>query len=107
DATSTNTPFVAPKPLPPFQLFDGSNALGRITLLLQPEARWVTEYYPAESIEVHPDGTTTIVLAIGSLAWLERLLLRLGPDAEVVEAAPSLQGAGEAAARRLLSAYRE
>jgi proteasome accessory factor C len=107
DATSTSTPFVAPKPLPPFQLFDGSNALGRITLLLQPEARWVTEYYPAESIEVHPDGTTTIVLAIGSLAWLERLLLRLGPDAEVVEASPSLQGAGGAAARRLLSAYRE
>ena len=107
EATATSTPFDAPKPLPPFQLFDGSNALGRITLLLQPEARWVTEYYPAESIEVHPDGTTTIILAIGSLAWLERLLLRLGPDAEVVEASPNLQGAGEAAARRLLSAYRE
>jgi proteasome accessory factor C len=107
EATATSTPFVAPKPLPPFQLFDGSNALGRITLLLQPEARWVTEYYPAESIEVHPDGTTTIILAIGSLAWLERLLLRLGPDAEVIEASPNLQGAGEAAARRLLSAYRE
>jgi proteasome accessory factor C len=106
-AEATETHFVAPNPLPPFQLFDGSNALGRITLLLSSDARWVTEYYPTESIEPHPDGSVTIVLAIGSLAWLERLLLRLGPDAVVVEASPELQGVGGAAARRLLSNYRD
>jgi proteasome accessory factor C len=107
EATATGTKFDPPNPLPPFQLFDGSSALGRITLLLQSDARWVTEYYPAESIDLHADGTATIVLAIGSLAWLERLLLRLGPDAAVVDASPVLQGVGSAAARRLLSAYRD
>ena len=106
-ADITDAEFVAPNPLPSFELFDGSNALGRITLLLQPDARWVTEYYPAESIDLHPDGTATIVLAIGSMAWLERLLLRLGPDAAVVDATPELQGVGGAAARRLLSTYRD
>ena len=106
-ATATDTEFVVPNPMPPFELFDGSNALGRITLLLQPDARWVTEYYPAESIELQPDGTVTIVLAIGSVAWLERLLLRLGPDAAVVDASPELQGVGGAAGRRLLSIYRD
>jgi hypothetical protein len=56
---------------------------------------------------MHADGTATIVLAIGSLAWFERLLLRLGPDAEVVDASAELQGVGGAAARRLLSTYRD
>ena len=99
--------FITPDPLPVFTLFDGSNALGQITLLLQPEARWVTEYDPAESIEPHADGTTTITLAIGSLPWLERLLLRLGPEAAVVDASPSLVGVAPVAARRLLHLYRD
>ena len=107
DAVLTNQSFVAPDPLPVFTLFDGSNALGQITLLLQPEARWVTEYYPAESIEQHSDGTTTIRLAIGSLPWLERLLLRLGAEATVVDASPGLVGVAPTAARRLLHLYRD
>ncbi len=102
----TDQAFTVPDPLPTFTLFDGSNALGQITLELQPEARWVTEYYPAEAIEPHPDGTTTITLAIGSLPWLERLLLRLGPEAKVVNASPSLAGVETTAARRLLALYR-
>lgn len=105
DAVLTDATFAPPTPLPEFRLFDGANALGTITLLLSPEARWVTEYYPAESVESHANGSTTITLAIGSLPWLERLLLRLGPDATVVSASPALESAGPAAARRLLSVY--
>lgn len=107
DASVLNLSFEMPDPLPLFQLFDGSNALGRVTLLLTPDARWVTEYYPAESIETHADGSTTLTLAIGSLPWLERLLLRLGPDAAVVEASDVLVDAGSSAARRLLAVYRD
>ena len=106
-AVITDQTSVVPDPLPVFTLFDGSNALGKITLLLQPEARWVTEYYPAESIAPHPNGTTTITLAIGSLPWLERLLLRLGSEATVVDSSPGLTGAAPAAARRLLDLYRD
>ena len=105
EAAFTDAKFSPPTPLPEFHLFDGANALGTITLLLTPEARWVTEYYPAESVELHSNGSTTITLAIGSLPWLERLLLRLGPDSTVVSASPSLESAGPAAARRLLSVY--
>ena len=32
-----------------------------------------------------PDGTLEVVLAVSEPAWLERLLLRLGPEAEVVD----------------------
>ena len=106
-AVITDQTSVVPDPLPVFTLFDGSNALGQITLSLQPEARWVTEYYPAESIEPQPDGTTTITLAIGSLPWLERLLLRLGSEATVLDSSPGLTGAAPAAARRLLNLYRD
>ena len=107
DASILDLSFDMPAPLPTFQLFDGSNALGRVTLLLAPDARWVTEYYPAESIETHTDGSTTLTLAIGSLPWLERLLLRLGPDATVIEASDVLEDAGQLAARRLLAVYRD
>lgn len=107
DASILDLSFDMPAPLPTFQLFDGSNALGRVTLLLAPDARWVTEYYPAESIETHTDGSTTLTLAIGSLPWLERLLLRLGPDATVIEASDVLEDAGPLAARRLLAVYRD
>ena len=103
----TESSFETPDPLPKFQLFDGSNALGHITLLLEPAARWVTEYYPAEELVSHEDGRMSIRLAIGSLPWLERLLLRLGPDASIVDASPSLEGVGQASARRLLTLYRD
>lgn len=105
NATVLNLSFDMPEPIPKFQLFDGSNALGRVTLLLTPDARWVTEYYPAESLEIHTDGSTTLTLAIGSLPWLERLLVRLGPDATVIEASEVLKDAGPSAARRLLAVY--
>ena len=76
----------------------------RITLLLAPEAHWVTESYPVESVETEPDGRHRVTLAVSERAWLERLLLRLGPAAEVV-APPTLAGVAAEAATRLLAVY--
>ena len=45
---------------------------------------------PVESAEDLGDGRLRIVLAVGGDAWLERLLLRLGPVARVVD--PVLDG---------------
>ncbi len=45
-----------------------------------------------------------MTLAASQRAWLERLLLRLGPSARVVDGDPTLAGA---AARRILVRYRE
>jgi proteasome accessory factor C len=76
----------------------------RVTLALAPAAAWVSEAYPAESITTRPDGTIEVVLAVSEPAWLERLLVRLGPDARVVEPV-SARGAGSDAARRVLARY--
>lgn len=77
----------------------------RVTLELAPEAAWVVESYPSEEAEERPDGSSRVVLAVSERAWLERLLLQLGPAARVV--APSdLQGVGARAAARLATRYR-
>ena len=58
----------------------------RVTLELAPSAAWVAEAYPAESTTTRPDGTIEVVLAVSEPAWLERLLVRLGPEARVLAA---------------------
>jgi proteasome accessory factor C len=77
----------------------------RVTLELAPEAAWVVESYPTEAAEQRPDGSWRVVLAVSERAWLERLVLQLGPAARVV-APPELQGVGAEAAGRLLTRYR-
>jgi proteasome accessory factor C len=76
----------------------------RVTLRLAPAAAWVAEAYPTQSVTERPDGGLDVVLTVSEHAWLERLLLRLGPDADVVEPL-ELQGARAAAANRVLTRY--
>jgi proteasome accessory factor C len=58
----------------------------RIILELDPKAAaWVGEYYPLESQERLDDGWTRVQLSARGTAWLERLLLRLGSQARVLE----------------------
>jgi proteasome accessory factor C len=78
----------------------------RIVLDLQPAARWVADAHPVEAAEERPDGRLRVTLAIGGPAWVERLLVNLGPDAEVVDAPPELGDAGRVAANRILARYR-
>lgn len=56
-----------------------------VTLDLAPRANWVCDYYPLVSQDTLDDGWIRIKLKAGGMAWLERLLLRLGPEARVVE----------------------
>jgi proteasome accessory factor C len=77
----------------------------RVTLLLKPSAAWVPESYPTESVQELPDGRLRVVLVASERAWLERLLLRLGPAAEVLDPAEVRVEVAEAA-RRLLVRYR-
>ena len=78
----------------------------RVTLELDAAATWVIESYPAEEIEERPDGSWRVVLAVSERAWLERLLLELGPAARVVAPA-GLRTVGAEAADRLLTRYRD
>jgi proteasome accessory factor C len=77
----------------------------RVTLHLAPEAEWVVESYPHEAAEQRSDGSWQVVLAVSEPAWLERLLLSLGPDADVVAPSEAAAIAPEAAAR-ILARYR-
>lgn len=78
----------------------------RVVLDLAPTARWVVETYPVDEVVEQPDGSLRTRLAVASTTWLERLLLRLGPDAEVVESTdPALTEVRRQAARRVLARY--
>ena len=77
----------------------------RVTLELAPDASWVVESYPYESAIESANGTWLVVLAVSEPAWLERLLLSLGPDATVVAPAEFAALAGRAATR-LRARYR-
>jgi len=76
----------------------------RVTLRLAPAAEWVIESHPHESATRTKDGAWEVVLAISETAWLERLLVALGPDATVV-APPELTNLGAEAAARLRRRY--
>jgi proteasome accessory factor C len=73
----------------------------RVTLRIAPAADWVVESYPHESATVRRDGSVDVVLAVSEPAWLERLLLVLGPHARVVAPKNARDTASRAAARVL------
>ena len=75
----------------------------RVVLDLEPRARWVTEQYPLEALEELGGGRCRVTLAVSERAWLERLLLRLGP---AVTAAHGADGVAHRAATRVLARYR-
>ena len=83
---------------------DGS--LPEVTLLLDPGVRWVVDQYPHTGLDSGPDGRLRVTLPVTADRWLERLLLRLGPAAEVVVAPPGLgTDLRAAAAQRVLARY--
>jgi proteasome accessory factor C len=98
--------FDPPDETPTMGVFRPSPDDPRVTLRLRPAARWVAEQYPTESLTALDDGSVEVTLAIAATAWLERLLVRLGPDAEVIEGPGDLVDAGTRAAERILARYR-
>lgn len=74
-----------------------------VVLELAPPAHWIAEQYPNEDVSEGPDGTLRVTLRAGQQAWLERVLLKAGPHARVVEGPTGL---APAAAGRILARYR-
>ena len=99
-----DVPFTPPEDVPARDVFAAGPDDPRVVLDLAPRARWVLEQYPLERVEEAEGGHCRVTLAVSEQAWLERLLLRLGPDAAVVD------GEGDvvaAAAARILARYGE
>jgi proteasome accessory factor C len=77
-----------------------------VVLDLDPEVRWVADYYPVEDVRPAPgDGERLrVALRLGSDDFARRLLLRLGPAAHVVEP-ERLATAVRETARTALASY--
>jgi proteasome accessory factor C len=80
----------------------------QVVLDLAPWAWWVAEAHPVISATQIDDQRLRVTLAVAGVSWLERLLLRLGPGATVVEIDGELGGPDLAAraAARVLERYR-
>ncbi|MFP5252388.1 MAG: helix-turn-helix transcriptional regulator [Actinomycetes bacterium] len=97
-------PDVAPRDLAE-GLFQPSPEDTLATLLLDPEARWVAEYFPVESQEEAGDGRLRVRLRVATPAWLVRLMLRLGAAGRVEEPAELAEQVAQTA-RAALAHYR-
>jgi predicted DNA-binding transcriptional regulator YafY len=61
-----------------------------VVLRLAPAAQWVVGEYPHHEATEDDKGQWTVRLPVASPAWLARLLLRLGPQVEILEAPQEL-----------------
>jgi proteasome accessory factor C len=75
-----------------------------VRLRLGAAARWVAEYYEVGDEREVGDGELEVSLPAARMEWLERLLLRLGPAATVVDP-PVLNDRVRGLARRTLERY--
>lgn len=96
---------------PPAAFFADAD-LRRVVLRLQPAALWIVDRYPVDAVEPAdagdgsaPSGAMDVTLPVASDRWLDRLLIRLGPDVRVLSPADAATG-GITLARRVLDKYR-
>jgi proteasome accessory factor C len=74
----------------------------RVRLSLDPSTAWLVESIPSAGEPETVDDRIELEVVVGGEAWLERLLLRLGPEARVLEPQEYRSLGAEAAARILL-----
>ena len=101
-ADARHTEFTPPERPPAPEVYHPRPGDPVVVLDLVPAAHWLAEYYPHEGVEHREDNTLRVRLRAGERAWLERVLLKLGPDATVVEGA---QDVAREAAARVLARY--
>ncbi len=110
-ATPTGATFQRPEGFDPAKeavapLYHPASGDMTVVLELEPAAGWVAEVTPHDKAEPIGEGRIRLTLHAGGTAWLEHLLVMLGPDARVLEPA-SLRQAVRQTARRALARYEE
>jgi proteasome accessory factor C len=75
-----------------------------VRLRLRPAARWVAEYFATTDLVTLEDGSVEATLPARQTAWVARLLLRLGSDAEILDP-PELRKETRAVAEAALVRY--
>jgi proteasome accessory factor C len=101
-ATALADGFEMPASLGAVPVYDPKPDDPLVVLDLAPGAQWIAERYPNEGVDDRGDGNVRVRIRVSSRAWLERLLLRAGPEATVVSGA---EGVLPAAAQRVLAVY--
>jgi proteasome accessory factor C len=99
---------VAPSdvPLPTPGAWFADESVRRALVRLSPAARWVVERYPVDEVsDPDAEGWISVRLPVASEQWLVRTLLRLGPEAELLDPA-EWRELVVAAADRVLARYR-
>ncbi len=109
--TELDEPAVLPRQARHSDLSDGvfrpSPEQPLVTLRVSRWGRWITEYYPCESVEhgesVGPGGADAwvVTLRVSDLAWARRLVLGLGSDVEVVAPAELAEAVRDEAVKAL------
>ncbi|MEX2290926.1 MAG: WYL domain-containing protein [Mycobacteriales bacterium] len=77
-----------------------------VTLALRPEAAWVADYHPCESVTQSGGGGLVVHLRARDTGWVRRLALRLGDSGRVLAPAELAQSV-RADAASALAAYQE
>jgi len=75
-----------------------------VRLAIPADSGWALESVPVIDRSTLTDGRTVVTIGVVSTVWLERLLLQLGPDAEILEP-PELRNLGADAAMQVLANY--
>ena len=92
---------------PAAEMFVPGPGAHEVHLHLAGSAQWVPESVPVRGVRRDAAGAVTdVLLDVSGLAWFERLLLQLGPDAQVVSP-PELTDLAAVAAQRVLAQYEE
>lgn len=89
---------------PPPDVFTPGVDAERVTVRVPRTAQWVVETYPVEEV-VERDDDLDVTLVVAGRSWLERLLLRVGAAATVVEPVEWRNVPSEVAGR-VLTRYR-
>lgn len=84
-------------------LFRPAEDQAEAVLVLEPDARWVAEYYPVEDLEELPGGRARVRIRYSDMSWMIRLILAQAGEVSVEEPAELRDGVlerAEAALRR-------
>ncbi|WP_433284227.1 helix-turn-helix transcriptional regulator [Pseudonocardia sp. CA-142604] len=85
-------------------LFRPSEDHRSAVLLLEPEARWVAEYYPVDEVVELDGNRARVLLRYADPAWLVRLVLGLGGGARLLEPPELVETVGRRAREALTAA---
>jgi proteasome accessory factor C len=64
-------------------LFQPDPSQRTAVLVLEPDARWVAEYYPTDGLVELPEGRARVLMRYADTPWMVRLLLGLGGEVHV------------------------